>query len=67
MAFEMVNQEAVLNLDKEVDVAIHAMILAEGDDWRGHVEGVQKLLKQRVELTRPEVFGEIQELLRKRG
>ncbi|MFY7925236.1 MAG: hypothetical protein ACOVN5_05460 [Aquidulcibacter sp.] len=62
----MVEQDKITTLDYEIDAATHLMIEAEGNGWTNHIEKVSKLLQQRVELTRPEVFSEIRELLRKR-
>jgi hypothetical protein len=63
MAFDMLNQTAILELDQCVETAIHEMVAASNGDWRNHMAHLQVLIDQRVQMTRPEAFEKIEKLL----
>jgi hypothetical protein len=67
MAFDMISQETISDLDKNVDVEINGMFNAQDGNWQKHAENVSRLVAQRVAMTEPDVFARIEELLRKRA
>jgi hypothetical protein len=67
MAFDMISQETISDLDKNVDVEINDMFNAQDGNWQKHAENVSRLVAQRVAMTEPDVFARIEELLRKRA